>query len=314
LSTGAVVDLLARQASAALPSPLLASTVQAATLAVSGQALVAAVSNDVVLLAEGVVKAMFMTKLKTLSAVCALLAVLGGGVGLLGHATQAGMPDGEKSGQVQPPKGQSDAVRATPEGRLNEQVEKKLLVKVNVNFRDVPLSEILEDFRNAQNLNIVVDRPALAEENLNLEQSITLRLQNVPLKNALKHILHDAGFGYTIQDGVLLIAPVPRNQGRMVRRVYPVADLVGKSNNADDLIRVIRNTVATPRSWAPRKGDPDGEVGNPEGGTLEYFPEGRALVISQTGEIQEQIEKLLDDLRQCKKEQEKKLPLSGESR
>jgi hypothetical protein len=39
-----------------------------------------------------------------------------------------------------------------------------------------------------------------------------------------------------------------------------------------------------------------------------------SLVISQAGDIQDQIQELLDDLRVCKKEQEKKLQPSGVAR
>ena len=108
-----------------------------------------------------------------------------------------------------------------------------------------------------------------------------------------------------------------------------VADLVGDAENAEDLIRVIRNTVDSPRSWAPRRMTPvampgpipqggglgglgagglmvptDDPFENPEGGTIEYFAGGKSLVVSQTREIQDEIEKLLEELRISKKQQE----------
>jgi hypothetical protein len=314
LSAGAVAALLARQASAAsVPPTLLASTVQAASQVAGGQALTVAVSHKVVLLTEGVVKAMFVTKLKTITAVGALLALLGGGVGLVGHTTWAGTPEDVKTSQAKPGKDRSSAGPITPEGRLNRQVEKKLLATISVNYQQVPLGDILDNFRENQALNIVVDRPAAAEAGLNLDQAVSLRLQGVTLKTALKHVLHDAGFGYTMRDGVLIVTPAQADQSRMVRRVYPVADLLGQSADAENLIRIIRHTVE-PSRWAPRSGEPEDAATVQGGGTIEYFPEGMSLVISQAGDIQDQIQELLDDLRVCKKEQEKKLQPSGAAR
>jgi hypothetical protein len=104
--------------------------------------------------------------------------------------------------------------------------------------------------------------------------------------------------------------------------VFPVGDLLGQSKDAEDLIRVIRYTVDYPRGWAPRMITPvaaapagagglGGALGDPfegnlEGGTIEYFAEGKSLVINQTRENQDEIEKLLEELRVSKKQQEGK--------
>jgi hypothetical protein len=161
----------------------------------------------------------------------------------------------------------------------------------------------------------------------------------VTLKTALKYVLRNSGLTYLVEDGIITItAGAPPGTDRVnvskVRRVYPVADLVGQAENAEDLIRVIRNTVDSPRSWAPRRiaVAPAGAGGlgvgpmqlgiggaggigvlpaddpfdNPEGGTIEYFAEGKSLVINQTREIQDQIGELLDELRISKKQQEKR--------
>src|SRR5262249_58953948 len=109
-----------------------------------------------------------------------------------------------------------------------------------------------------------------------------------------KYILRDAGgLTFKVEDGVLVVTSNAPGFGEGVqktRRVYPVADLVGQANDAEDLIRVIRNTVGGLGVWAYRKGDPENvDYGAGATGTIEYFAEGRSLVISQSREIQEQI-------------------------
>jgi RNA polymerase sigma factor (sigma-70 family) len=295
LSAGALAVALAPQAvSAFLPVRLAGSTIKAALGAAAGHAAApGCVSAEVAALTEGVLKAMLLTKVKTVLALGVLVAILGGGV-LVGHATWAGAADWNPAGPVRTI---ADKPAGTSSGRRSRDVERQLQSPLSVRFQEKPLSAILDDLRASQHLNIVVDRPALAEAGLTLDQPITLRLDGVPLKSVLKYVLHDAGLGYTMEDGVLLVTTTGGGGGKLVRRVYPVADLVAtvaESSKPPDLVRVITRTVE-PQNW--------GEQGG--AGTVEYFHDGRSLVVSQTSAIQEQIQDLLNDLRACKQDQDK---------
>jgi RNA polymerase sigma factor (sigma-70 family) len=100
-------------AAAALPARLLASTVEAAAGVASGQAAAALVSAKVIALTEGVVKAMFLTKLKLATAALLLAGLLGAGVGtaLLNRpAVGAGPAQGQPNSRPAVP-GESDAGR-----------------------------------------------------------------------------------------------------------------------------------------------------------------------------------------------------------
>lgn len=70
LSAGAVATILSQSAASAwVPHSLVVSTIKAATSLAAGSAATGLVSTSVVALAEGTMKAMFMTKVKTLTAV-----------------------------------------------------------------------------------------------------------------------------------------------------------------------------------------------------------------------------------------------------
>ncbi len=76
--------------------------------------------------------------------------------------------------------------------------------------------------------------------------------------------------------------------------VYPVADLLGKGkqtrqDDLDDLADLIAASVS-PKSW----------TGNGGEGTVDYYYHARALVVTQTPEVHEQIAELLAGLRQAK--------------
>src|SRR5439155_11808529 len=100
LSTGLVATLLGRDAaSASVPPSLAASTARAATLVAAGQATAAGlISTKVAAMTEGVLQAMFMTKLKTAAAILLAVALTGTGIGVVTYHTQAAEQPGTEPG------------------------------------------------------------------------------------------------------------------------------------------------------------------------------------------------------------------------
>ena len=85
--------------------------------------------------------------------------------------------------------------------------------------------------------------------------------------------------------------------GKLVLKVYAVADLVSREvgEEATSLLRVITRTVE-PTTWDVQGGS----------ASIEYFAEGKSLVVNQTVDIHERIMILLTEMRQAKAEQERK--------
>ena len=92
LSAGSIATVLAEQATASVPPPLTTLTVKT-ILAVSGQAGAAGISAKVTMLAEGVLKAMFISKVKVAVAVVLAVGLVGFGAGLRAHALLAQRED-----------------------------------------------------------------------------------------------------------------------------------------------------------------------------------------------------------------------------
>jgi RNA polymerase sigma-70 factor (ECF subfamily) len=103
-SGGGLAALLAENAASACVSPgLFLSTTRAALLTASGQAAVAGVvSAEVVALTEGVMKAMFLHKLKTVTVVLVGVVALGLGTGGVMYQGRAGAADPHKVVQLLP--------------------------------------------------------------------------------------------------------------------------------------------------------------------------------------------------------------------
>jgi RNA polymerase sigma factor (sigma-70 family) len=94
VSGGALAAVLSQKvASAGVPSPVVDSTIKAASVLVAGQAAKGAVPAQVAALTEGVVRAMLFTKLKAVVAVVLLLGLMATGVTALASRTAAGQDD-----------------------------------------------------------------------------------------------------------------------------------------------------------------------------------------------------------------------------
>jgi RNA polymerase sigma factor (sigma-70 family) len=126
LSASALTAVLVEQASAALTPGLVAATVQAATLAALGQSAAGLVSAQVVALSQGVMKTMFLDKIKVVSLM--LLGVLlgGFGIGLVGLPSPAAI-------QAAPPSDPGQFVQAKAADKEEpEPLDGKLLLNADI--------------------------------------------------------------------------------------------------------------------------------------------------------------------------------------
>jgi RNA polymerase sigma factor (sigma-70 family) len=116
LSGGSLALLLsATAASAGVPTSLMASTIKAATLIARGHAAAGVVSPTVATLIEGVLNAMFWTKLKITAAVLLTLTTIATGLGVVSYRAVAVPPDSVQAGDSFP----GEEVRQGNEQRAN---------------------------------------------------------------------------------------------------------------------------------------------------------------------------------------------------
>jgi RNA polymerase sigma factor (sigma-70 family) len=93
---------------AGLPARLVTATVRSAGPALAGREITGAVSAQVIALTEGVVRSMFVHKLKALTAALVVVGALGVGTGRFTHP---GWSEGPAATAQEPPPGQSDEER-----------------------------------------------------------------------------------------------------------------------------------------------------------------------------------------------------------
>src|SRR5262249_10830917 len=139
---------------------LLASTVKAGTLVALGGTATAVLSAKVAALTEGVIKAMFLTKLKTMTTVVVALGVFALGVGALGLPATAQPQLPADSGPLstptddQPPQKKDKAKRGTEEKKKGKIVSEEKRAKAEeavaklFNTKQVP-RVVVETFNGA---------------------------------------------------------------------------------------------------------------------------------------------------------------------
>ncbi len=174
--------------------------------------------------------------------------------------------------------------------KKSREVDERFDRLVSVDYKNKPLHEVLDEIRDLTGLNVVADRPSLEQEGVSLDRGVHIQLKHVKLGKALQLILRDAHCCYTMEDGILIVTTPRAAKGKLVQCVHPVGDLVcvfdGK-HRIDALRKLITHTVE-PASWDEMGGE----------GHLEYFPLGMSLVVRQTPGVQEQVQLMLDRLRE----------------
>jgi len=167
--------------------------------------------------------------------------------------------------------------------------------KVSFQFTQTPLIETLRDLKGERALNILVDFKSLEDSGVPSDAPITLEMKDVTLRSALNQLLQPLDLTWTIRDESVVVLTKERADSDIQTRVYLVADLKNHGDEAgefDSLLRVI-TSVVEPNSWD--------SVGGP--GSIRSFGYSDALVCSQTHKVHEQIQQLLEKLRQAHEQQ-----------
>jgi hypothetical protein len=172
---------------------------------------------------------------------------------------------------------------------------------VSLNVENLAFREFAELVARESGLQILVDSKALDEASVVEDQPITIQVDQVPLRQALRLALDPLELKCEVLGKVVLFTTAEKAKTQHITVVYPVFDLTvyprkienqrttGEGADFDTLITLLQETIA-PDSWE--------EAGGP--GRISPFPASGALVLSQTREVQEQVEQALTALRKAK--------------
>ena len=172
--------------------------------------------------------------------------------------------------------------------------EKALKQRVSLKFGGTPFSEVEKKLESLTGLNFLLNQSA-TDDSLTLDEEISFELADVPLNKALQMLLETKNATYVIDDGIVVI--ISRDDAEDTKwlrlKMYDCSDLVKvllaknrpDPNGEQTLIDMVQ-TLIGPDSWV--------ETG--QGLASIYLAKG-TLVVTQTEEIHQQIEKFLKDLK-----------------
>jgi type II secretory pathway component GspD/PulD (secretin) len=110
-------------------------------------------------------------------------------------------------------------------------IEQQLYKPVTLNFKDTPLSQVIQDLKEMSGVNVVADKSSLEEAGILMDKPLDLQVENISLKSALNILLQQIHLTYVVKDEVLLITTEDNAKGKLKRVTYPVADLVVPVDN-----------------------------------------------------------------------------------
>ncbi len=161
--------------------------------------------------------------------------------------------------------------------------------EISFNYVEQPLSVVMDDWAEKFGIQFFLDKRALEDVGLDSEALITIELNGVRFRSALRMMLRYHGMAYSVEDDVLRISTQEELELDNLTRVYPVSDLCSNSKE-HDLLRDTLSTIVAPESWD--------DVGG-QGGMMLLSPP-RSLVISQSYQVHEEILDLLTALRKLR--------------
>ena len=105
-------------------------------------------------------------------------------------------------------------------------IEAKLKESISLNVEKQPLGEAVKFIQDYTGLNIVIDPKGLSDEGLTSGAPVSLNVNNVQVKTALKFMLRPLGLTYKVEDEVVMITSPSATQAETFVKTYYVGDLV----------------------------------------------------------------------------------------
>lgn len=129
---------------------------------------------------------------------------------------------------------------------LIQKMENELHNPTEVRFVDIPLKDGLDYLEDLHQIKIWIDKNALSDAGVSIDQTITLEVAGISLKSALNKILGPCTLDYIIRDDVMEITTREITDHTYDTRVYNIGLL--PDLKAKELIDIITATIE-PDCW-----------------------------------------------------------------
>jgi hypothetical protein len=174
----------------------------------------------------------------------------------------------------------SITLEESSESRLR--IEAALATKTKFDYLDTPLKDVIDEIALRHDIPIIISTRALEDFGIGTDTPITINLNGVSLRSALRLMLNELDLTYLIENEVLQITTPEEAEAKLHSRFYSVSTLLPSTRDGDYLVKLITGHVA-PDSWD--------EVGGP--GAITFVDHLETLTVTQTEDVLRQIDTLL---------------------
>ncbi len=108
----------------------------------------------------------------------------------------------------------------------SRRLDEKLDHKISVDFDQVPLNEAFALLSDKFDDNFVIDRQTLTDEGVALDQPVTLRRRDVPLREVLALLCEPVQLTTTIENEAVVLTTTAKAEGMMQTRLYSARGIV----------------------------------------------------------------------------------------
>lgn len=172
-------------------------------------------------------------------------------------------------------------VRGLIQTNLEKRVLASLEKKTTLEEFNTPLNKVCAKISELHDIPVLVDRRALEEIGLNDDNPVTIKVEDVTLRSALRLMLRESDLTYIVRDEVLQITTVEAAEQNLRTEMFK---LRGKLvTRTDTLIQAIQANVV-PGTWEA--------LGGPS--TMVVFDD--VLIVSATDDVINQVERFLGQL------------------
>ncbi|MDZ4784178.1 MAG: VWA domain-containing protein, partial [Planctomycetia bacterium] len=105
-----------------------------------------------------------------------------------------------------------------------ERIFSALNEETSLQFTESPLSDVITYIKERHKIPIQLDTAALDTAGVTTDSPVTIDVEGISLKSALRLMLKSIELTYTVRDEVLLITTPEEVDSALVTKVYPVAD------------------------------------------------------------------------------------------
>ncbi|WDI43099.1 hypothetical protein [Bremerella sp. P1] len=183
----------------------------------------------------------------------------------------------------------ADPAAQASQAQVQRWHEKLRNAKSELEVIDSPLSDALQFVSEQADIPIRVDQRALDDIGVAGDVPVSLNARNISTRSLLRLLLQELDLTYLVDSTGVVVTTWEVAESRLVRRVYPVSDLIheGPLSDPDILIGVITSSVEA-HLWE--------HLGGP--GSISCFQ--KSLIVDSTDLAHRNIESLLTRLREVK--------------